>query len=162
MSGVSAWILSIAGVCILSVVVDLILPSGKTNSHIKNVMTYVIVLVVLAPLPQLMQSDFSLEDVFGRTEFGLQYEYIYSLNQSKLDAMTNNINDGLEDAGILGVVVSVSANIFDKDMRVDAVYVDLYNIVITNPSENINIKSEIREIVLSVVDIKEDLIIFYE
>ena len=37
MESISAWILSIAGICMLSVIIDLVVPDGKTNTIIKNV-----------------------------------------------------------------------------------------------------------------------------
>lgn len=161
MSSVSTWILSIAGICMLSVIIDLVLPSGKTNTTIKNVFSYAIVLVVILPLPKLLKGDFNL-DVFSNYEFEIQDSYIYNVNQAKLDKWTNCINSDLESSGIYGAVVSISANIFDTQMNVNAVYVDLYNVVISDKKPNINIKTEVVSVVLKYVDIKEDKVIFYE
>ena len=64
----TAWILSIAGVTILSVVVDLILPSGQTAKYIKNIFAFVMILVIISPLPALIKGNFNVNDIFESEE----------------------------------------------------------------------------------------------
>lgn len=162
MESISAWILSIAGICMLSVIIDLVVPEGKTNTIIKNVFSYAIVLVVILPLPKLFKNNTDLNDLFSPVDFPMQDNYIYNVNQAKLDKWTQDINDDLVNGGIYGAVVSISANIFERNMEINAVYVDLYNVVISNENKNINIKTEVVRVVLNYINIKEDKVIFYE
>lgn len=162
MESISAWILSIAGICMLSVIIDLVIPEGKTNTIIKNVFSYAIVLVVILPLPKLFKNNTDLNDLFSPVDFPMQDNYIYNVNQAKLDKWTQDINDDLVNGGIYGAVVSISANIFERNMEINAVYVDLYNVVISNENKNINIKTEVVRVVLNYINIKEDKVIFYE
>ena len=162
MESISAWILSIAGICMLSVIIDLVIPDGKTNAIIKNVFSYAIVLVVILPLPKLFKNNTDLNDLFSPVDFPMQDNYIYNVNQAKLDKWTQEINDDLVNGGIYGAVVSISANIFERNMEINAVYVDLYNVVISNENKNINIKTEVVRVVLNYINIKEDKVIFYE
>ena len=162
MESISAWILSIAGICMLSVIIDLVIPDGKTNTIIKNVFSYAIVLVVILPLPKLFKNNTDLNDLFSPVDFPMQDNYIYNVNQAKLDKWTQEINDDLVNGGIYGAVVSISANIFERNMEINAVYVDLYNVVISNENKNINIKTEVVRVVLNYINIKEDKVIFYE
>lgn len=162
MESISAWILSIAGICMLSVIIDLVVPDGKTNTIIKNVFSYAIVLVVILPLPKLFKNNTDLNDLFSPVDFPMQDNYIYNINQAKLDKWTQDINDDLVNGGIYGAVVSISANIFERNMEINAVYVDLYNVVISNENKNINIKTEVVRVVLNYINIKEDKVIFYE
>ena len=162
MESISAWILSIAGICMLSVIIDLVIPDGKTNTIIKNVFSYAIVLVVILPLSKLFINNTDLNDLFSPVDFPMQDNYIYNVNQAKLDKWTQDINDDLVNGGIYGAVVSISANIFERNMEINAVYVDLYNVVISNENKNINIKTEVVRVVLNYINIKEDKVIFYE
>lgn len=162
MSALSSWVLSITGICLLSVIIDLIVPDGKTNSSIKNVFSYAIVLVVILPLPKLLKNDFNLNNAFSECEFEIQDSYIYNVNQAKLDQWTENISLDLNQKGIYGVVVSISANIFETNMQVNAVYVDLYNVVISENLKNINIKTEVASVVLKYINIDKEKVIFYE
>lgn len=146
----------------LSVIIDLVVPDGKTNTIIKNVFSYAIVLVVILPLPKLFKNNTDLNDLFSPVDFPMQDNYIYNINQAKLDKWTQDINDDLVNGGIYGAVVSISANIFERNMEINAVYVDLYNVVISNENKNINIKTEVVRVVLNYINIKEDKVIFYE
>lgn len=161
MNSISSWVLSIAGICLLSVIIDIAMPDGKTNNIIKQVFSYVIILVVILPLPKIVNKNINL-DVFEEIEFEIQENFIYNLNQSKLDMWQNNIDNTLNNKGIYGAVVSISANIFEEEMKIKAVYVDLYNTVISEENKNINIKTEVKSVVLSILNIKEENIIFYE
>ena len=162
MSSISAWALSIVGICLLSVVIDLMLPSGKTNSNIKKVVSYAIILVVLLPIPNILNGNIRAEGIFDNGIIELQDNYIYNLNQSKLDSIKNKIENELNSMGILGVSVSISANIFEDDMEIYAIYVDLYNLVITEDASNINIKKIVKDLILGCIYIKEEKIIFFE
>lgn len=159
---VSVWIISIAGVCLLSVLLDLMMPEGKMGACIKNVFSYAIVLVVIVPLPNIFKGNFNLDNVFKEVDFEIQDTYIYNVNQAKLDKWNEDINNGLNDKGIYGAVVSISANIFDLNMEINAVYVDLYNVVISDKNSNINIKTEVISVVINIVNISKDKVIFYE
>lgn len=154
--------MSIIGVCILSVVVDLIVPSGKMSSSIKSVFSYIVILVVLAPLPNLINGNFSLDGLFSNVDMEIQDEYIYNINQSKLDKWTITIENELEITGITGATVSISANIFEYDMQIDAVYVDLYNAVISSDLANKNIQTEVVSVVLKCLDVEKNKVVVYE
>ena len=162
MSSISAWILSIAGICLLSVAMDLILPEGKMNAVIKNVFSYIVVFVVLMPLPSLINGEFSFGDLFSSVELEIQDEYIYNVNQAKLDKWSKDIDNDLQNIGVYGAVVSISANIFEYNMKIDAVYVDLYNAVISENLMNKNIKAEVENVVLSIVDLDKNKVVIYE
>lgn len=158
----SGWILSIAGICLLSVVVDLILPDGSMNSHIKKVFSYFVVIAVLLPLVNFFKGGVNLEDVFSEVEIAVQDDFIYNVNQAKIDSLTEEVGSKLQKKGLYGVSVSISADIFDVNMQIEAVYVDLYNAVINGNDKNINIKTEVKCVIIDTLNIKEEKIVFYE
>ena len=158
----SGWIISVSGVCLASIIIDLILPSGKTNGVIKRVLSYVIILVLLMPISKLFSADFSLNELFYNSEYVLQDNYICNINQSKLSEMENSICEDFEKVGIVGANVSISADIFDVDMKINAIYVDLCNVVISGNFENIDIKTEVVRVVQKYVIVGEDKVIIYE
>lgn len=162
MSSISQWVLSIVGVCFISVVVDLLLLDGKTNNIIKRVVSYAIMLVVIIPIPKLLQGSADFDDLFPETGILIQDGYIYNINQSMLDAIDNDIEELLAGRGYNGAEVSISADVFSKDMQIYAIYVDLYNLVITEELANKDIKTEVTKIVMSVVEIEKEKVIIYE
>ena len=157
----TAWILSIAGVTILSVVVDLILPSGQTAKYIKNIFAFVMILVIISPLPALIKGNFNVNDIFESEEIVLQEDYIYQVNRDKLTALEKEITSSLEEKGIKNVVVTINADIFQIEMKILEVNVDLSDLVIDGNSGHIDIEKAITEVVNRLVG-EEVIIIFNE
>ena len=157
----TAWILSIAGVTILSVVVDLILPSGQTAKYIKNIFAFVMILVIISPLPALIKGNFNVNDIFESEEIVLQEDYIYQVNRDKLTALEKEITSSLEEKGIKNVVVTINADIFQIEMKILEVNVDLSDLVIDENSGHIDIEKAITEVVNRLVG-EEVIIIFNE
>ena len=160
MSAISTWFISIAGICILSVLVDLFLPDGSISSHIKSIFNFVIILVIITPLPNLIGQDFDASTIFTNQEIVLQEDYIHQLNRDKLTMLQNNIEATLENKGLENIKISISANIFTTQMEIERVYVDLENLVIMENGQHIDIKNEVIETITSFIDIKEENIIF--
>ena len=139
---ISNWILSIAGVVMLSVLLDLFLPEGKSNSFIKTIFNFVIILVIITPLPQLLNKEFDTITMFDDNQIVLQQDYIYQLNRDKLTMLETRIEDTLDSKGYKYIDVSISADIFVIEMKIERIFVDLGNLVIQHNEENINIKNE--------------------
>ena len=74
--------------------------------------------------------------------------------------LENQIEDAICDKGIQGVNISISADIFVINMKIDKVFVDLSQIVIQEDLKNINIQNEVVMCVKCFVDIEKENIIF--
>ncbi|MBO4412852.1 MAG: stage III sporulation protein AF, partial [Clostridia bacterium] len=57
MNVISTWVLSVAGISMLAVLVDLILPLGQTKKYIKGVFALIVVVVVITPIFNLFKSN---------------------------------------------------------------------------------------------------------
>ncbi len=161
MSGISSWILSIAGVCVLGVLVDLILPSGQTKKYIKGIFSFIVVLVVISPLPSLINKDFSLANIFKEDEtIAIQEDFIFEINKQRITSIENMIESDLNEQGIAEVNVSLSGNIFDENLKIDAVFVDLSRMVLSSNLEHKNINELVIKSVLKYVQIERNNIVF--
>lgn len=125
MSSVSAWLLSIAGIILLSVMAELVLPDGQMNKYTKVIFSFAILLVIIMPLPQLFGKDFDINKFFNYSESTLQEDYLYQVNLDKLTALNEGISADLESAGLKNVVVSINANILAENLEIYGVFVDL-------------------------------------
>ena len=96
----SGWILSIVGMVLTVTLTEILLPEGQTAKYIKGVISLMVVYVVIAPIPALMQSkidintffDFSLssyesDDAFielikedKQSALGLELDRVFALN----------------------------------------------------------------------------------
>ena len=159
-SSVSSWVLSIAGICILSVLVDLFLPQGTMSTHIKSVFNFIIIFVIVSPIPNLLKQNFDLSSFSFNSEIVLQEDYIYKLNQDKLIMLEEKIESSLTKEGLMNIDISVSADIFTTNMVIKYVFVDLSDLVIEKKDEHINIENKVIEVISLFIDIKKEKIIF--
>jgi len=143
----TAWILSIAGVTVLSVFIDLILPSGQTAKYIKNIFAFIMILVIISPIPKIIKGNLNINQIFESEEIVLQEDFIYQINRDKLTALENTIEDYLLEEGYEDVEISISADIFSSEMEIKEIYVDLSDLVISGNSQHIDIKKEITKVV---------------
>lgn len=156
MSGVSSWLLSIAGVVILSVLAELVLPEGQINKYTKVIFSFVILLVIIMPLPKLFQKDFDINKYFNSSENVLQEDYLYQLNLDKLTALNKDIAQELDHIGLENVVVSINANILTETLEIYGVFVDLSNLEYDESWTN----KDIAKAKLAINDIFERFSIF--
>lgn len=162
MGDLSAWVLSIVGIVVLSVMFDLFMSDGELNFYIKSIINFAIILVIVLPIPKLLRQEVVVGDFVYNNEIKLQEEFLYQLNNDKLLKIEKIIEDELEKRGVAQIDITISADIFDESMQIEAVFVDLKNIVILEKDKHIDIKKEVTACVLDYIDIKKELIVFNE
>ena len=99
MGAISSWLLSIAGVVILSVLSELVLPEGQMNKYTKVIFSFAILLVIIMPLPKLFGKNFDITKFFGQQN-ELQEDYLYQLNLDKVTALSSDFSDRVESEGM--------------------------------------------------------------
>lgn len=165
MATVSAWLLSIAGVIILGVLAEFVLPEGQMNKYTKVIFSFVTLLVIILPLPKLFGKDFDISKYFGNTEDVLQEDYLEQINLDKLTSISESVNRKIEESGILKVVVSINADIFGKELEIYNIFVDLRDIAYNEkfPTKDItNAKARILEVISEFVQLKNVEVKFNE
>ena len=164
-NSISAWIMSITGIICLSVLVELILPNGQMNKYIKGIFSFIILLVIISPIPKLLHKEFDYTNMFGNNEIQVQEDYIYQINLDKISAIQNNINDEIVSYGYCNVVARIDSDIFDSTISFKAVYVDLSQLNISKEAVHTNIidiKKDILKIVTSLTNLENERVVFNE
>lgn len=159
MSSISAWIMQIAGISVLSVLVDLMMPNGQTKKYIKGVFAFIIIFIIISPIPALINKEIDIDDIF-QEEIELQDDYIYQINRNRLSAYEKSIINDLKREGINEVGININANIFTSDMEINAVFVDLSQVVINENIQHIDINELVKSSILKYINIDESKIIF--
>ena len=148
MSGVSQWLLSITGVILLSVLAEFVLPEGQINKYTKVIFSFVVLLVVIMPLPKLFGKDIDISHFFSSGESVLQENYLEQTNLNKLSAINKDLNASLESFGFENVEVSINANIFASQLEIYWIEVDLTNAKYKDKTKDIAwLKMQINEII---------------
>ena len=159
MNSISAWVLSVAGICVLGVLVELMLPAGQTKKYIKGIFSFVVVLIVISPLPAFFKKDFKAEDIFEENAILIQEDFVYEINNKRLEKLENLILTDLKEIGIDNAGVKLNANIFTTDLVIDAVFVDLRESVIDEKISHIDIEEDVISSVLKYVMVERNDII---
>ena len=163
MSAISTWVLSIVGIIILSILVDLILPSGKTSSFIKNIFGYLIIVVILSPVFTFFTSkEFSVNDLFDKENVQIQDGFVASVNRQFLDNAEKAIEKACEEEGFKFVEVGIEADIFENQLIINQISINLKFVVIDDKAKNKNIKTSILDIVQNNIKIEKEIVVFYE
>ncbi len=162
----SGWILSIAGIICVSVIIELILPDGQMNRYIKGILSFIIVLVIILPLPKLLKTEIDLDHVFDYGQnITVDEDYLYQLNLNKITIVQEDIENKINSRGYKNVSIYVSADIFQNQMQFKSIIVDLSGLVISSNAEHndiTKIKKDITSIIQSYVNIKEEAIVYDE
>lgn len=162
---ISKWILSIAGIVCASVIIELVLPDGQMNKYIKGILSFVIVLVIILPLPKLLGSEYDYSNIFNyENNIEVDEDYLYQLNLDKINALKGDIESEILDQGYKNVEIYISADIFENQMNYRSINVDLTRLVISENAEHndiTKIKLHITKIIQSYIKISEEKI-FYE
>ena len=150
MSGISAWLLSIAGVVILSVLCEFILPEGQINRYTRVIFSFVTLFVIISPLPTLFGKEIDFSKWFTTSDTTLQENYLYNINKNKLNAIQEDLQSELTRLGINNVEISITANLYGEELEILKIYVDLRDIEFSDNFENkntIGAKNAIEEII---------------
>lgn len=159
MNGISSWIMAVVGISVLGVLVDLVMPDGQTKKYIKGVFAFIVVMVIISPLPSLLNKEFSINDIFEENAIVIQEDFVYQVNKDRLETLENMIEADLKEQGISNVSIKISANIFTNKMKIEAVFVDLSQVVINQNLEHIDINELVAKSVLKYVSIEKNNIV---
>lgn len=163
LSGISSWILSIVGVVIIGVLVDLILPEGEMQKYIKAIFSIIVVVIMVSPILKIDidKIDFN-KFIYNETSVELNQEYINKYNNQYKENLEKIIESTLKSNGFGGVIVKILLNLSNSDFEIEKVELDIKNLVININSPHIDKYKEMKAIVVSMLSIKEDKVAFNE
>lgn len=152
------WLLGLIGIAFAGVILDVILPSGRTKGIIQCVFAIFSLYVIIAPLPDLFSSTATNAN---QTSIEMDEEFLYSTNSQIITALENTIIQHSKTEGLDGVSVVIWADLSKNEIDVEKVYVDLTNAVLSEDKKNINKYEVLTEIVQSHVNVSKEDITFY-
>ena len=111
------WVVTVAGIAILSVLCDVILPEGQTRKYIKTVVGIVVTLVMLQPIVNLIDvSRNSGTQPSSSQVVTVQQSYLDMVLEKENSLQALNVKNVLQARGITVENVSISKT--DKTVTV--------------------------------------------
>ena len=99
------WVMSVAGIAILSVLADVILPAGETKKYIKTIIGIVVTLVLVQPV--ISFAGFN-GDFFADSQLEPQQQYVSYVEETQSEGVFALVNE-LKNAGFVNPAVTFSA-----------------------------------------------------
>jgi len=160
MSELGAYALSITGIIILGVLVDLMLVEGQMQKYVKSIFSVFVVFVALAPIPKLLNLKIDLKTSIT-DNVAVDEQLLNKITSQKSEQVENLLLDHFETQGVSGVKIDV---VFDKATAYlpSKIVLDIKNLVINSNFLNINRYEILTGLVQDVVAVQKDVIEFYE
>ena len=152
----SGWLLSIAGIVIVGALVDVLLTDSPMSRFIRGIFGFFVLLVIVAPLPGLI--DDGIKAVSG--DIQLNTELLQTINAQTANAFQRNTESALSAAGFRNVIVTIEHDPNAMGFVITRVFVNAFDVVLTNNVQAINIKAEIIRIVMAVCNVDQGRIFY--
>lgn len=156
----AGYILSILGIVVAGVFIDIIIPSGTISKYIKSIYAIFVLAVIITPIIKFFNNN---------QGFNLQYQE-YEINQNlinyiqtnKIATIENDITLELENEGLFNIDIIINYSIDNNELSINSCTINLENLVISSDNQHINKYEIIKEIVHEYTKLTDEEIIFYE
>ncbi len=154
------YILSILGVVVVGILVDVIIPSGKMNKFIKSVYSIFVVLIIISPIIKLFNKhkDFN----FNYNDYTISQPLLNYINKQKLTAYKNDIISALNNEGLTGVDLEFNYSLENDKLILNSCTVNLKNLSISSNFTHTNKYEFISKVVTTVTGLNAEEIVFDE
>ena len=159
----SAWVLSIVGIVVLTLMVDIIIPEGKTGKYIKGVFAMLTVFAIAMPLPKIFNSEFDLEEFLQQnTSASADYDVLENIYYMRLERLEQKIITSAESEGIKNMEVKINALNNNSFVEIQSIEINLKNVVIEGKNPNINIVDIVIDLVSKAAETDKSAVKVYE
>ena len=156
----AGYILSILGIVVAGVFIDIIIPSGTISKYIKSIYAIFVLAVIITPIIKFFNNN---------QGFNLQYQE-YEINQNlinyiqtnKIATIENDITLELENEGLFNIDIIINYSIDNNELSINSCTINLENLVISSDNQHINKYEIIKEIVREHTNLTDEEMIFYE
>lgn len=156
----AGYILSILGIVVADVFIDIIIPSGTISKYIKSIYAIFVLAVIITPIIKFFNNN---------QGFNLQYQE-YEINQNlinyiqtnKIATIENDITLELENEGLFNIDIIINYSIDNNELSINSCTINLENLVISSDNQHINKYEIIKEIVREHTNLTDEEMIFYE
>ena len=156
----TGYILSILGIIVAGVFIDIIVPSGTINKYIKGIYSIFVVAVIVSPLIKILNKSHDLKITYKEYSVNEHLlDYIYTL---RVESLETNIENELRDEGFVNVDIKLNFSIENDELNYASCEIDLKKLVISSDKQHINKYEFIREVVKKNTYLADEEIIFDE
>lgn len=157
----TGYIANVLGIVVMSVMIEVILPSGTMAKYIKSIFAVFVIFVLISPLAQL-KDKINLGKYLQYEDYAVDASLVNSINQRKVIALQYDIENALEKGEIINADVVINFDTTNNEIIIQNVCVDLSKAILNKDFTHINKYAYMNEIVLRYVSVEEKDIMYYE
>lgn len=155
-----AYIISILGITVCGVLIEIILPSGKINKYIRSIYSIFVVAVILNPVITFFANNKGLDIKYNDIE--LSSTLMNYINQQKVNSLQSSITSQLEQQGMQNIDIVFNYEQENYQIVYKSCVVNLKNLVYTDADKHISIYELITQLVEQQTNLTYEEIIFNE
>ncbi|MGN1208455.1 MAG: stage III sporulation protein AF [Christensenellales bacterium] len=160
MSVVMGWLLSVVGIVLIGVLVDLILPEGEMQKYVKAVFSIFVVFVMVSPVLKIDLNKINFDAfVYNKNSVQVNENFLKNYNNAYKENLEKVCEQQLENAGFSGVCVEICLNLSNSKFEIKEVQANLANLVINANKVHIDKYQEIKSVIISVLGIESDKVV---
>ncbi len=156
----AGYILSILGIVVVGVLIDIIMPSGTINKYIKSIYSIFVLAVIISPIIKFFNNNqgFNLH----YQDYEINETLLNYINENKIESIRKSIILDLENEGFKNIDIIINYSIDNNEISINSCTINLENLVISADKQHINKYEIIKEIVHEYTKLTDEEIIFYE
>lgn len=156
----SGYILTILGIVLAGILIDIIVPTGKINKYIKSIFAIFVVAVILMPVVKFIaKSD---EITINYNDYEIKQNLMDYIFSSRVTAYENEIIEVLENNGLSNIDIKINYSINSNELSLNSCEVNLKNMTSSNIEMHNNRYEFIAETIKEITNLTDEVIIFYE
>jgi stage III sporulation protein AF len=156
----SGYILSILGIVLIGVIIDVIVPSGSINKYIKSVFSIFVVAVIISPVVTFISNKNGIKIDYSNYEMDNKLiEYIF---EKRTENEEIKIENYLRDEGFDKVDIKLNFSINNNELEYISCQINLSKLVISADKQHINKYEFIKEIVKDFTNLTDEEIVINE
>ena len=160
MSDFSVWAFSIAGIVVVGVLADLLLPEGNMHAYLKSIFSIFTVFVIVYPLPKLINSQLDFAQVFSLPQETVSEDIQQGVSQRMQLALEQALQQKLSEKGFW-TDVRVEGTFSATETTFEKIRIIIQKSEYDESVENINKQEAVRTIVMDCVPIEKERILVY-
>lgn len=156
----SGYVLSILGIVLLGIIIDVIIPSGNINKYIKSIFSIFIIAVIISPVVKFLSNKSGFKLDYTNYEIDIELvEYIY---KKRTENEETKIEEYLSNEGFNHVDIVINFSINNNEIEYNSCKVNLENLVISADKQHINKYEFIKNVIYDFTSLTEEEIMIHE
>ena len=156
----TGYILSILGIVVAGIFIDIIVPDGTINKYVKSIYSIFVVAVILSPIVKLI----SKKDIYTlqHEDYQVNEKLMNYIQNQKVKQMENKIKAELESEGFKNLDIKINYSTNSNELSLISCEINLKKLSIDADKQHINKYEFIAGVVKENTNLLDEVILFYE